>query len=96
MIFFSYYKEEINLCDLFYIIQKLGDDIFFLSFQVRLNFLIKTYLFLSFKNVFKKKLKFFYFFLYFKLIFFLCFVSFWCDDIKNKNILLQYIFLKKT
>ena len=54
MIFFSYYKEEINLYDLFYIVQKLGDDIFFLSFQVRLNFLIKIYLFLHFKNVLKK------------------------------------------
>ena len=29
MIFFSYYKEKINLYDLFYIVQKLGDDIFF-------------------------------------------------------------------
>ena len=35
----------------FYIIQKLGDDIFF---QVGLNFLIKTCLFFRFKNPLKK------------------------------------------
>jgi len=49
----------------FYIVQKLGNNNFF-SLQVELNFVIKTCLFLRFKNTFKNTF-------YFKLIFFLCF-----------------------
>jgi len=56
--FFSYRKEEINWCDFFYIVQKLGDDNF-LSFQVGSNFFIKACLFLRFKNAFKKNWFFF-------------------------------------
>jgi hypothetical protein len=38
---------------LFYVVQKLGDDIFF-SFMIALNFLIKVWVFFSFKNTLKK------------------------------------------
>jgi hypothetical protein len=38
----------------FYIIQKLGDDNFFFSFQVELNFIIKACFVLRFKNALKK------------------------------------------
>jgi len=48
----------------FYIVLKLGDYNFFL-FEVELNFLIKTYLFLLCKNAFKN-----FDFFYFKEIFF--------------------------
>jgi hypothetical protein len=66
---FSYGKEKINWWEFFYIVQKLGGDNVFL-FEVRLNFLIKAWLFFPFKNTFKKNWKFFIFFLYFKLRFF--------------------------
>jgi hypothetical protein len=59
LIFFSYGKEEINWWDLFYTIQKLGDDNCF-SFKVGLNFLIKACLCLPLKNILKK-LNFFFF-----------------------------------
>jgi len=49
--FFSYCKEKINWWDFFYIIQKLGDDNLF-SFEIELNFLIKTYLFFAFQKCF--------------------------------------------
>jgi hypothetical protein len=75
--FFPYCKDEINWCDFFYIVQKLGDDNCFL-FQVALNIFLKACLFLHFKNALKNN------FIYFKLIFFDVFVLFWCDDIKNK------------
>ena len=45
--------------------------IIFFSFQVGLNFLIKSCFSLHLKNALKKKLNFFYCFLYFKFIFFI-------------------------
>ena len=51
--FFSYCKEKINWCDFFYIVQSWV-MIYFFSFETWLNFLIKTCLFLPFKNTFKK------------------------------------------
>jgi hypothetical protein len=58
---FSYGKEKINWWEFFYIVQILGGDNVFL-FEVRLNFLIKAWLFFPFKNTFKKNWKFFIFF----------------------------------
>ena len=55
---------------LFSFYTKLGDDNVF-SFQVGLNFLIKSCFSFHSKNALKKKLNFFYCFLYFKFIFFI-------------------------
>ena len=58
-----------------YIIQKLGDNIFF-SFQVELNFLIKACLVLRLKNALKKIWNFFLLFYLFQINIFDVFVFF--------------------
>ena len=50
---FLYGKEEINLW-YFFILYKSWVMIIYFSFEAELNFLIKAYLFLSFKNALKK------------------------------------------
>jgi len=64
-----------------YFCEKIEFNWNFFSFfsQVSKN----LFIFFIFK-VFLKKIKIFYFFIYFKLIFVYIFKSFWCVDIKNK------------